>query len=107
MELKRNYIGLIVLHFLIALAIYTIKPLGKLYLPIVAVLGFFWIIKNENKNNEVLYVCGYLMGGRSATQDDGRLFRSGIGQIQHRFFLFTRDFFLAACRGKQLSTLFL
>lgn len=107
MELKRNYIGLIVLHFLIALAIYTIKPLGKLYLPIVAVLGFFWIIKNENKNNEVLYVCGYLMGGEVLHRMTGGYFVLELAKYSIAFFCLLGIFFSGMSRKATVYLVFI
>lgn len=107
MELKRNYIALILLHFLIALAIFTIKPLGKLYLPIVAVLGFFWILKNENKNHESLYVCGYLMGGEVLHRMTGGYFVLEIAKYSIAFFCLLGIFFSGMSRKATVYLVFI
>lgn len=107
MELKRNYIGLILLHFLIALAIFAIKPLGKMYLPIAAVIGFFWILKNENKNNEVIYVCGYLMGGEVLYRMTGGYFILEFAKYSIFFFCLMGIFFSGMSQKSTIYLVFL
>lgn len=107
MDLKKNYLGLILLHFLIALAIYTIQPLGKLYLPIITVLGFFWIVKNENKNNEVLYVCGYIMGGEVLHRMTGNEFVLEFAKYSIVFFIFLGLFFSGMSKKTWVFLIFL
>jgi len=53
---------LVLLHVFIGLAIFTFEGFSKLYY--FAFLGFFLylILKNKNKNHEVLYACAYVVG---------------------------------------------
>ena len=57
-----SYLGLVLLHVFIGLAIFTFEGFSKLYY--FAFLGFFLylILKNKNKNHEVLYACAYVVG---------------------------------------------
>jgi hypothetical protein len=57
-----NYIKLALLHVGIAAIIFFIPFLSKIYALLIAVFGFYYVIKNNNKNNEVLYVSAYLIG---------------------------------------------
>lgn len=57
-----NYIKLIAIHVGIAFAIFVIPFLSKIYALLIAVLGAYYIISKNNKNNEVLYVSAYLIG---------------------------------------------
>lgn len=57
-----NYIKLALLHVGIAAIIFFIPFLSKIYALLIAVFGFYYVIKNNNKNNEVLYVSAYLVG---------------------------------------------
>ena len=57
-----NYINLIFLHVGIALAVFFIPFLSKIYALLIAVLGGYYIISKNNQNNEVLYVSAYLVG---------------------------------------------
>ncbi|MEO8253578.1 MAG: O-antigen ligase family protein [Flavobacterium sp.] len=59
---ESNYIYLALLHVGIALAIFYIPFLSKIYAILIAVFGTYYIIKNNNRNNEVLYVSAYLIG---------------------------------------------
>lgn len=57
-----SYLGLVLIHVFIGLAIYVFEGFSKLYY--FAFLGFFvyLIVKNRNKNHEVLYACAYVIG---------------------------------------------
>lgn len=57
-----NYINLALLHVGIAVIIFFIPFLSKIYALAIAVFGFYYVIKNNNKNNEVLYVAAYIVG---------------------------------------------
>ena len=57
-----NYIKLVLLHVGIAAIIFFIPFLSKIFTLLIAVFGFYYVIKNNNKNNEVLYVSAYLVG---------------------------------------------
>ena len=58
----RNYIILILLHVLIGIAIYLFRPLSIIYAISILLVGLYYIIKGQNKNNEVLFVAGYIVG---------------------------------------------
>ncbi len=57
-----SYLGLVLIHVFIGLAIYAFEGFSKLYYFVF--LGFFLylIVKNRNKNHEVLYACAYVIG---------------------------------------------
>ena len=57
-----NYLILILLHIVLAFAIFFIKPLSILYCLLIFLFGAILIVKNKNRNNEVLLVCGYIVG---------------------------------------------
>jgi O-antigen ligase len=56
------YINLILIHIGIAFTIFYIPLLSKFFALLLAILGTYYIIKNNNSNNEVLYVSAYLVG---------------------------------------------
>ena len=56
------YIKLLLIHIGIATIIFYIPFLSKIYALLIFVLGGYYIILNNNKNNEVLYVSAYLVG---------------------------------------------
>lgn len=57
-----NYINLVLIHVGIALALFYIPFLSKIYAVLIAVFGTAYIINKNNRNNEVLYVSAYLVG---------------------------------------------
>ncbi|HTG65878.1 MAG TPA: O-antigen ligase family protein [Flavobacterium sp.] len=57
-----NYINLALLHVGIAVIIFYMPFLSKIYALLIAVFGGYYIISNNNRNNEVLYVSAYLVG---------------------------------------------
>jgi O-Antigen ligase len=59
---KDNYIKILLIHFFIGFAVFTFKPLSILYSVAVISIGCLMIIKNKNKNNEVLFWSCYLVG---------------------------------------------
>lgn len=58
----RNYILLILAHALLGALVFAFLPLAKLYAFAMIGLGLILVIKNQNRNNEVLYVAAYIVG---------------------------------------------
>jgi len=57
-----SYSLLIFIHVIIAVVIFVIPFLSKLYALLIALAGTIIIVKSKNKNNEVLFVSAYLVG---------------------------------------------
>ncbi|MFA9189997.1 O-antigen ligase family protein [Flavobacterium sp. FZUC8N2.13] len=57
-----NYINLALIHVGVALTVFYIPFLSKIYALLIVVFGVAYIINKKNKNNEVLYVSAYLVG---------------------------------------------
>jgi hypothetical protein len=62
--LKKNslYINLILLHLAIGFLVYLLPFITIVYPILIVLIGFLWIVKTGNKNEEVLYVCAYIVG---------------------------------------------
>lgn len=58
----KNYLTLILIHVLIGLAIYGLPVLAKFYSVGMIIFGLFFVIRNRNRNNEVLYAAAYVVG---------------------------------------------
>jgi O-antigen ligase len=66
MEKKdKRYLLLIAVHFAIGGIVYMIPTLAKLYALAMIVVGAYIVIKNKNRNHEVLYVGGYIVGSEA------------------------------------------
>ena len=59
---ERKYIILILLHALIGILLYVFRSLSVIYAISIPAIGLYYIVKNQNKNNEVLYVAAYIVG---------------------------------------------
>ena len=59
---EKKYITLVLLHVLIGILIYLVRPLSQVYCIAMLVLGVYYVMKTGNRNNEVLYVSAYIVG---------------------------------------------
>lgn len=59
---ERKYIILILLHVFIGVFVYLFRPLSILYAILIPLVGLYYVIKNQNRNHEVLYVSAYIVG---------------------------------------------
>lgn len=59
---ERKYITLILLHIVIGIVVYLFRPLSVIYAICIPTIGLYYVIKTQNKNNEVLYVAAYIVG---------------------------------------------
>jgi len=57
-----KYILLIVAHIVIGILLYLVRPLSKFYAIAMLAVGIYYIIKNRNRNNEVLFASAYIVG---------------------------------------------
>ncbi len=58
----KNYILLLLLHAFIGMMIYLIPELSKVYSFAILFVGLYYVVKNRNINNEVLFVSAYFVG---------------------------------------------
>ena len=59
---EQTYIRLIFSHVFIGFLIFLYPFLAKLYCVLIVILGFYFVLKNKNKNNEVLLASSYVAG---------------------------------------------
>ncbi|WKL45952.1 O-antigen ligase family protein [Flavobacterium pectinovorum] len=60
--MKKSYVYLVMIHALIAFAVFVIPFLSKIYAILVPAIGLYVVVKKQNKNNEVLLVAAYMVG---------------------------------------------
>ncbi|TDP00851.1 O-antigen ligase family protein [Flavobacterium sp. 245] len=83
-----TYYYLILLHLLIALAVFVLPVLSKLYALIIPVAGIYLVNKTKNQNNEVLLVCAYLVGAEVFMRMTGGNFNNEYVKFNLIFFMF-------------------
>lgn len=89
MKKTLSYNYLVLIHAVIALAIFAVPFLSKIYGLIIPVLGFLLIVKNKNKNNEVLFVTAYLVGVEVFLRMTGGNFNNEYVKVLVIFFMLT------------------
>ena len=59
---ERKYIILILFHVFIGVFVYLFRPLSIVYAILIPLVGLYYVIKNQNRNHEVLYASAYIVG---------------------------------------------
>jgi uncharacterized membrane protein HdeD (DUF308 family) len=59
---ETSYIYLILLHVVIGVVVFVFPFVSKIYSISLFGFGVFYIVKNKNKNNEVLVMSAYIIG---------------------------------------------
>lgn len=84
---KLSYSFLLVLHAVIALAVFGIPLLSKLYALFIPIAGFFIVYRTKNANNEVLYIAAYLVGVEVFLRMTGGNFNNEFVKVNVIFFM--------------------
>lgn len=82
-----TYLKLIVFHILLAQLIFVFPIFSKIYGILISFVGLSYVIVKQNRNNEVLYVSGYLVGIEV-------LLRMTSGNLLHEYVKYAVTFFM-------------
>ena len=94
-----SYICLLLVHVLIGFLVYTFPFTAKLYGYSIFIFGTIYIIKNSNKNNEVLLVAAYVVGSEVFLRMTGGNPLYEISKYGVLFFLLLGMYFSGFSRG--------
>jgi hypothetical protein len=83
---EKQQINLTLLHVGIGALLAFSPRLSKIYVPLIVLIGLYFVIKNKNKNNEILYVIAYIAGSEV-------FFRTTNGNVIHEFGKYAMVFF--------------
>lgn len=83
----KNYLALIIVHIIIGVLIFYFPVLSQVYGYLMLIVGIFLVIKSQNKKNEVLYICSYIVGSEV-------FLRMTYGNPSHEFAKYCVVFFL-------------
>ena len=84
---KLSYSFLLLIHAVIALAVFGIPLLSKLYALFIPIAGFFIVYRTKNANNEVLYIAAYLVGVEVFLRMTGGNFNNEFVKVNVIFFM--------------------
>ena len=82
-----SYTSLVILHLAIALAVFAVPFLSKIYAILIPVTGVLYVFGTKNKNNEVLLVAGYLVGVEVFLRMTGGNFNNEYIKVTVIFFM--------------------
>jgi hypothetical protein len=83
-----SYIYLLILHVVIAMAIFAVPFLSKIYALLIPIVGFVYVYSTKNKNNEVLIVAAYMVGVEVFLRMTGGNFNNEFVKVNVIFFMF-------------------
>lgn len=83
-----TYYYLILLHLFIAVTVFVLPVLSKLYALIIPIAGIYFVAKTKNRNNEVLFVAAYLVGVEVFLRMTGGNFNNEYVKFNLIFFMF-------------------
>jgi len=84
---KLTYLTLIGFHALLALVVFVVPFISKIYALLIIIIGFVIVYKSKNKQNEVLFVSAYLVGAEVFLRMTG-------GNLNNEFAKFSVIFFM-------------
>lgn len=84
---KLSYSFLLLIHVAIALAVFAIPFLSKIYALLIPILGLYIIYQTKNKNNEVLLIAAYLVGVEVFLRMTGGNFNNEFVKVNVIFFM--------------------
>jgi O-antigen ligase len=58
----KNYLFLILIHILLGVIIFYVQGVSKVYGYLIVIVGLLVLLKTRNRNDEVLYICAYIVG---------------------------------------------
>lgn len=82
-----SYFFLILLHVLIALAVFIMPFFSKFYGLLIFIYGFALLLKTKNDNNQVLAICAYVVGSEVFLRMTGGNTLHEIAKYEVMFFL--------------------
>ena len=78
----KYYILLILLHVLLGILIFSFPFVSMIYAFLIPLVGLYYVIKNKNRNNEVLYVAAYIVGSEVFLRMTNGLFFYETGKYE-------------------------
>lgn len=85
---RLSYEYMILVHAVIALVIFGLPFLSKIYALLIPIVGFFIVYRTKNANNEVLIVAAYLVGAEVFLRMTGGNLNNEYVKVSVIFFMF-------------------
>lgn len=82
-----SYSFLILIHGIIALAVFVLPFLSKIYALLIPIVGLYIVVKKKNRNNEVLVIAAYMVGVEVLLRMTGGNFNNEYVKLSVIFFM--------------------
>lgn len=82
-----SYPFLVLIHLAIALAVFALPFLSKVYALLIPLVGFIYVYSTKNRNNEVLLVAAYMVGVEVFLRMTGGNFNNEYVKVSVTFFM--------------------
>jgi hypothetical protein len=106
-KVSLSYIQIIVIHVIIAVVVFAAPFLSKIYALLIPIVGFAIVVKNKNRNNEVLYVAAYLVGVEVFLRMTGGNFNNEYIKVSVIFFMLTGMIYSSFSKEATIYSFFL
>ena len=83
-----SYISLIGIHIAIGLLVYLVPFLAKAYTLSIFIYGVYYVVKNKNRNNEVLDVSAYIVSAEVLLRMRDGMILNEFGKYSVLVFMF-------------------
>ena len=107
MKIKLSYTYLLLIHAVIALIVFVLPFLSKIYALLIPVIGLYIVIRTKNRNNEVLVVAGYLVGTEVLLRMTGGNFNNEYVKFGAIFFMLLGSFYSSFSKNALIYFFFL
>ncbi len=104
---KSTYLLVLLLHVILAIAIYAFPFVSKVYGILIPLFGTILLINTKNKNNEVLLVASYVVGSEVLLRMTGGNIAHEIAKYEVIYFLILGMFFSGVSKNSILYLFFI
>jgi hypothetical protein len=96
---ESSYLYLVLFHVFVGLVIYLVPFTAKLYGYSIFILGCYFVMKNQNRNNEALMAAAYITGSEVLLRMTGGNISYEFSKYGVMFFVFIGMYFSGSSKG--------
>jgi hypothetical protein len=96
---ESSYLYLVLFHVFVGLVIYLVPFTAKLYGYTIFILGCYFVMKNQNRNNEALMAAAYITGSEVLLRMTGGNISYEFSKYGVMFFVFIGMYFSGSSKG--------
>lgn len=106
-KFKSQYLYLIIIHVIVGSIIFVLPFVSKIYSLLILFIGYSYVIKSKNKNNEVLIVSAYIVGVEVLLRMTSGMYINEYGKYNIIILMFLGFVYSGFQKGSYIYFLFL